>query len=188
MRRFLAVLGALFALVAVTAGVIITADGIHGLTATRLGETRTPVPGKRSIHLESRKYVLFFELAEASLPDDPDGSTGDLRVPALDLTIRRGGDGSPLALHRYGSDLQVSSGGRAARAFATVRVPRAGTYEIRVHSRADGSAPAVVLGRPVAGRVLRLVLGILLLVTGLATAALVAGIAVAGALRRERAG
>ena len=91
----------------------------------------------------------------------------------LELSIRRDGDGPPLPLEDYGGDFEVSSGGRTAKAWRTVEVPREGNYRISAGPEFRAAAPAIVLGRPVSGRVMRLILGIAALLAGLGLGALV---------------
>ena len=69
-----------------------------------------------------------------------------------------------------------------------MRIPSDGRYRIRTTGTPVGDEPAVVLGKPVARRVLRLVLGATLFVAGLAIGLLVVAIAAGLAYRNRRAG
>jgi len=82
-------------------------------------------------------------------------------------------------------NFSVSSGGRYAQAVSTVEPPSAGRYRLRVQGGGDPGDPAVLLGRPVSGRLKPLLMGIVLLATGLAAALFVL---LAGILGRRRAG
>ena len=189
MRRLFLTLGALAALALMAVGAGMLAGAIEDFGATRIGETRTAIPGERTARLEPGKHVVYYEVDEGSVPGSDSGGDGEIAVPAgLPVSIRRDGDGRPLDLDDYGSDFNVSSGGRFAQAAATVEVPEEGSYSIEA-GRVDASPasePAVVLGRPITGRVLRLVVGIAGIVAGLGLAVLVAVVAVALAARRRR--
>ena len=59
-----------------------------------------------------------------------------------------------------------------------MEVPREGRYRISAGPEVRAAAPAIVLGRPVSGRVMRLVLGVAGVLAGLGLGALVAAIAI----------
>jgi len=109
-----------------------------------------------------------------------------IAIPRFLVTIRRGGDGPPLAIEDYDSDFRVESGGRAAQAAATIRIPSDGRYRITASGRPDAADSAVVLGRPVTRRVLRLVLGLAAFLAGLALGTLVIAVAAGLSLRGHR--
>lgn len=169
MRRSLLPTGAISALALLAIGVLLTADAAGSLSETRLGSTRTFVPGTRYVTLDARKYTVFYEIAASS---SDEGSLDDLPVPALEVTIRRNGDEPPLRFEGYSGSFSIYSRGRGARAWRSVEVPEAGRYRIRTAGRAAEPEPAVVLGRPLTRRVLRLIVGIAGIVAGLAVAAL----------------
>lgn len=164
MRWILTALGAIAAGALLAWGIPLAVDAADALSATRLGETRTPVPGALGVKLESGKHTVFYEV-------DEDGS---IEVPRLAIDIRAEGDGAPLELDGFSGDLDLTSGGRHATAIGTVRVPQERRYRIRVTSRVDAESPAVVLGRPITARVVRLLVAIAAIVAGLGMAALVA--------------
>ena len=177
MHRTLLLLGALAAAALTAWGGGLSVDAIDALTGgARIGETRTPVPGQRTVRLEARKYVVYYEV-DSGFTGGVDG-TDDLRIPALEVAIRPAGESEPLPLEGYGGDFEVESGGRMAEAWRTVEVPREGSYRVSAGPELRAAAPAVVLGRPVSGRVTRLVLGVAGVVAGLGLAALVAAIAI----------
>ena len=61
--RTLLLLGALAAAVLTVWGGSLSVDAIDALTGgARIGDTRTPVPGRRTVTLDARKYVLYFEV------------------------------------------------------------------------------------------------------------------------------
>jgi hypothetical protein len=183
-RALAAAIGVVAALGLCVLGGVLTYDAIDSLAdGARQGETRTPIPGSTDVHLDKGKYVVFYEVDASSVPD-----ADSIAVPAFRLSIRRSGDGRALELEDYGSDFTVDSGGRAARAADTVRVPDDGRYRITTSGRPDDADPAVVLGRPVTRRVLRLVLGLATFVAGLALGLLVIAVVTGLALRRRRAG
>lgn len=120
----------------------------------------------RGVELDAGKYTVFYEVE--------DGSQGEeLEVPPLELEIRGRRGGTPLELEGFSGDLDVTSGGRAATAVRTVRLPEDGRYRIRVSGHPDAASPAIVLGRPITGRVVRLLLAIAAIVAGLGLGALV---------------
>jgi hypothetical protein len=95
---------------------------------------------------------------------------------AIAATLSRTHQNGPVRplLLVLGALAAISSGGRAAQAIATVEVPEDGRYEITVTDSADAPSPAVVLGKPITRRILRLVVGIAGSVVGLALLGLVA--------------
>ena len=188
MRKALLALGALIAIGAVAGGAALIVDSIERFSEARIEDSRTVLPGVRDAELDAGKHVLYYEVDADSVVTSGDEVVGDIPVPPLEVTIRRDADGPPLPLRDYGGSFELTGGGRAATAVRTVRVPEDGSYRIRARGR-PGTAvePAVVLGRPVGGRVLRLVLGIALAVLGFALAALVTVLAVVLWLRARRA-
>ena len=179
-RASAAVIGVAAALGLCVWGGTLAYDAIDSLVdGARIGETRTPIPGTTDVELDKGKYVVFYEV-------DASSTAGDDRipVPTLDLGIRRAGDGPPLALKDYGSEFRVESGGRAGQAALTVKIPDKARYRITATGQPDAADPAVVLGRPVTRRVLRLVLGMAAFVAGLALGLLVIVVATASVLRR----
>jgi hypothetical protein len=145
----------------VVAGVLLAAPQFGKLADIRLEETRTELPGARTVQLDARKYVVWIETRGGDLTDF-NGSSAD--VPA---EIRPAGDGVPLPLSDYGGSFTTESGGREGAALATVTPPEAGRYVIAGPSTRMVPNPSVVLGVPTRGAVLRIVLGIVLVVIGL---------------------
>jgi hypothetical protein len=181
-RALATVIGVLVSLALCVWGGVLAYDAVDSLTdGARIGETRTPIPGRTDIDLDEGKHVVFYEVSASSVP-----AAEDIVVPALDLSIRRGGDGRSLELEDYGSEFNVESGGRAAKAAFTVRIPGDGRYRITTSGSADAAQPAVVLGKPVTRRVLRLVLGLAAFVAGLALGILVIAVAAGLAFRDRR--
>lgn len=182
MRPTLLVLGALAGIALAVLGVSIVVDAIRGFDETRIEETRTALPGSRTAELEEGKYVVFYEVADDSVGDVADG---EFPIPALEVSLQRGGSGPALDLDDYSTNFDVSSDGRAARAYATVEVPEAGAYEITAAAGGRASEPAVVLGRPVTGRIFRLITGLAGAAGGLGLVALVCALGIALALRKR---
>jgi hypothetical protein len=159
-------------------------DVVDDWSGARIGATRTPAPGTRDVLLDDVKYVVYFEVDEDSVPSTEDAD--DIRVPAgLDLTVRRGGDGRPLPLEDYATSFRVTSGDRTARAVSTIEVPEEGRYRIRAGAAPGADEPALVLGRPVGRRVLRLGSGIAATAGGFILLAILGVIAVVLAVRRS---
>lgn len=178
MRRMLLPLGALAAAALLLWGITAAIDAAGALSGTRIGATRTSVPGVRDVVLERGRHTLFYEVDESSVEGDGSGDT-EIEVPPLDVVIHRSGDGPPLPLEGYSGSFDVTSGGRAATAVRSVQVPDEGRYRIRVANRVDAGSPAVVLGRPIVGRVLRLLVTIAAALGGLALGGLVVASAIA---------
>ena len=178
MHRTLLLLGGLAAIALTAWSVSLSIDAIDSLTGgARIGDTRTPVPGQRTVTLEARKYVVYYEV-DSGFAGGFDRE-GDVRIPALEVAIRPDRDATPLPLDDYDGSFEVESGGRTAEAWRTVEVPREGPYRISAGPEVRAAAPAIVLGRPVSGRVMRLVLGVAGVLAGLALGGLVAAIAIA---------
>ena len=181
MRPLLLVLGALGAAGLLVWGVARGIDVAGELSSARIGETRTAIPGKRDAVLDSGRYTVFYEVDERS------GGPDEIDVPPVDVAIRSEGDGPRLELEGFSGDLDIASGGRAATAIASVKLPDDGRYRIRASGREEARAPAIVLGRPIGGRVLRLLLAVAAVVAGVGLAALVAVTAIALRAREGRA-
>jgi hypothetical protein len=176
-RPVLLALAALAAFALLAWSIPLAVDAVDALSETRIGDTRTAVPGSHEVELEARKHTVFYEVEEG----------GSIDVPPLEVAIRPEGDRPPLALEDFSGNFDLTSGGRQATAIATVRVPEEGRYRIGVTGRAGDDEPAVVLGRPVLPRILRLLGALAAIVAGLGLAALAAAIAIAIALRASRA-
>lgn len=181
LRHLLLILGALAAIVMTLVGVTTTVDAVGTFSDVRIGDTRTSIPGTKEVELDEGKYVVFYEV-----DDDVTAERGEssLVVPPLDVGIRVPDASRPLDLDDYSGNFNVSTGGREAQAIATVEVPEDGGYEITVSSSADAPAPAVVLGKPITRRILRLGVGITGIVAGLALLALMGALAIAFAVRK----
>jgi hypothetical protein len=146
--RVLAYIGVLL-LFALTAGaVVVGVDAAFDLDRGLLENTRTPVPGSKVVHLEARKYNVFFEAEDLHGDDAPSLL---VRVQGLDV------DAAP-TLKDYSGNFTIS-GSRDATAFATVRIPEAGHYRLVSTGEAPArfQEPEVVLGEPIGGKVGRIV-------------------------------
>ena len=178
-RALLAVMGVLAALALCVLGGTLVYDAIDSLAdGARHGETRTPIPGTTDVELDEGKYVVYYEVDSGTVLD-----ADAIVIPSLDVEIRRAGDGPPLELDDYGSNLTVDSGGRAAKAAFTVGVPADGRY--RISTSGEEGSGSVVLGKPLTRRVLSLVLGGAAFLAGLALGILVVAV-VAGLTIRDR--
>jgi len=180
-RRALLVLGALAGIALTALGAATAAGAVDALGDTRIGDTRITLPGSRSARLDEGKHVVYYEVEEDSV-----GDARDIAVPELQVLVRPEGSRRPLELDDYSAEFDVASGGRAARAVAAVEVPREGDYEITVAARSPAPGSTVVLGRPITGRIARLILGIAGAAGGLGLVALMAALAVARAVRQRR--
>ena len=176
MRRALLLLGAVAAAALLFFGAAAIVREVDRLSDTRIGDTRTRIPGTRTVDLDDGKYVVYYEVA----------GDGSVTIPAEPATIRRDGDGQPLDLESYGASFEVSTGDRTAHAAATIEVEEPGRYRIQTRAAGSGEDPAVVLGRPVTRRVLGLVAGIAAAMAGLGLGVLVVVVAVALRVRERR--
>ncbi len=183
MRHLLLILGALAAVALTVVGVTTTVDAAGSFSDVRIGDTRTAIPGSREVSLDEGKYVVFYEVSGEEVSGDSD----NIYVPPLEVRVQDPGGARTLELDDYTTDFDVSSGGRAAQAIATVEVPEDGRYEITVTDSADAPSPAVVLGKPITRRILRLVVGIAGSVAGLALLGLVGALAIGFAVRGRKA-
>jgi hypothetical protein len=184
--RWAAIITATAAIVLVGLGAALVAAAASSLSETRIGDTRAAVPGGRTVELKHRKYVLFYEVDGDAVADGDGTGPADIPVPPnVAVRIAPAVEGSPaLALDSYSTEFTVESGGRSAVAINTVEVPRAGAYRVQATGPQAESEPAVVLGEPSRGRVLRLVLGIGVL--GVGVLAAITALVLAILLRRRR--
>jgi hypothetical protein len=135
------------------AGLVVVERTIPKLHHTRIGATRTPVPGARDVRLDAGKYVIYYEA----------GTTGDVglaRPRGVSVRIQTP-SAAPLPLRTYGGNFHTGSSNVDARAFLTVEIPRAGNYRIIATGRSSqpivARNPRIVLGEPTGGEILRLV-------------------------------
>ena len=142
------------------AGVAFAVEQSLGFGDALIEGTRTPIPGQRSVHLDGRKYNVFFEARDISNPDRVGNDLSDLERSPLRVRIRAEGSDQPLELGSYSTNFTMS-GSRDSTAFATVRVPRDGRYLISVTSSDDlrYSDPTIALGEPIGRRVVKVVGG-----------------------------
>lgn len=143
-------------------GVVFVFEQALGFDDALIEETRTPIPGKRVVRLEARRYNVFFGAGHISNPDRVGNALDDLEHSPLDIRIRAVGSDRLLQLDSYGGNF-TTGGDRDETAFATVRIPREGLYQVSVTSSADlpYSSPAIALGEPIGRRVVRLVGGVI---------------------------
>lgn len=154
-RRLTWVAGVVLLLAALAGGLVAALRTIPDLRHTRIGATRTPVPGSRDAELGAGKYVVYYAAGTT-------GGAGLARPRGVQVRIAAPGQ-PPLPLRPYSGNFHIGSSHVDARAFLTVRVPRAGRYRIVTSGHSDqpinASAPRIVLGVPTGGRILRLVGG-----------------------------
>jgi hypothetical protein len=135
------------------AGLVVVKRTIPKLHHTRIGATRTPVPGVRDVRLDAGKYVVYYEAGTT-------GGIGLARPRGVSVRIDMP-PGTPLPLRAYAGNFHTGTSNVDARAFLTVEIPRAGNYRIIATGRSSqpvvASSPRIVLGEPTGGKVLRLV-------------------------------
>lgn len=172
--RALPYLGVLFLWALTAAGVVFVVDRSLGFGDALIEGTRTPVPGERTLHLDGRKYNLFFEARDIASPDRLGDRLSELERSPLQIRIREQGSDRVLELKSYSSDFTTSTSSRDSTAFATVRIPHDGDYRVSVSSSDDlpYSDPTIALGEPIGGRVASIVgaaiLAVLAFIGGLA--------------------
>ena len=118
------------------AGVVFVIEQSLGFDDALIEGTRTPIPGQRTVHLDARKYNLFFEARDIPNPDRVGDDLSDLETSPLRVRIRAEGSDRVLALGHYSGSFTMS-GDRDSTAFATVRVPSSGRYRVSVTSSED---------------------------------------------------
>jgi hypothetical protein len=140
--------------VCLAAGLVVVERTSPKLHHTRIGATRTPVPGARDVRLDAGKYVIYYEAGTTG------GNIGLARPRGVSVRIETPSR-APLPLRTYGGNFHTGSSYVDARAFLTVEIPRAGNYRIIAAGRSSqsivASSPRIVLGEPTGGKVLRLV-------------------------------
>jgi hypothetical protein len=136
------------------AGLVVVKRTIPKLHHTRIGATRTPVPGARDVRLDAGKYVIYYEAGTTG------GDIGLARPRGVSVRIQTP-SAAPLPLRTYGGNFHTGSSHVDARAFMTVEIPRAGNYRIIATGRSSqpivARSPRIVLGEPTGGKILRLV-------------------------------
>lgn len=123
-------------LVVMAAAAAVAIGRLDALADIRLEQTRTQIPGSRTVHLDAGKYVVWNEA-----PTQTAAQNSSYRIE-----IRPAG-GTPLRLGDYGGSFDIDYGGQAASASATVQIPRSGRYEIAGDPGPTRGA-SVVLGKP----------------------------------------
>jgi hypothetical protein len=138
------------------AGLVVVKSTIPRLHHTRIGATRTPVPGARDVKLDAGKYVIYYEAGTTG------GDIGLARPRGVSVRIETPSPAPlPLPLRTYGANFHTGSSKVDARAFLTVEIPRAGNYRIIATGRSSepivARSPRIVLGEPTGGKILQLV-------------------------------
>ena len=171
-RRTLLILAALL-----VGGGILAVSQISQLRDTRIGATRTTVPGSTDAALSGGRYVLYYESA---------GAGRNLATPQLSVTIAPVTGAAHVTIKPYGGADFLDRLGFDGRALFNVELPRAAVYRITV----TGTPPAeqagaadIVLGAPVGHKVQVLIIGGLIAVVALLVLAASFGSAIT---RRDR--
>ena len=107
---------------------------------------RVPAPGTRTVQLEERRYVVYFE--------GPGADEGT--VPPVQVAVADARSGRRLPIAGYEDELTYSLGGHDGTAQGTLTPPRAGRYVVTARTGRPASAQlGVALGPSLAGRVVR---------------------------------
>jgi hypothetical protein len=132
------------------AGLVVVKRTIPKLHHTRIGATRTPVPGARDVRLDAGKYVIYYEAGTT-------GGIGLARPRGVSVRIETPSP-APLPLRTYDGNFHTGSPHVDALAFLTVEIPRAGNYRIIATGRSSqpivARNPRIVLGEPTGGKIL----------------------------------
>ena len=102
-----------------------------------------PAPGRATVELEARKYVIYVE-----------GPNADEVVPPLDIGVSDARTERRVPLRDYSSELTYSFD-TSGSAYATITPPRAGRYDVRVRSGtlSEGSGFQLAIGESIGGRI-----------------------------------
>ena len=160
--RALPYIGVIILWAVTVAGVAFAVEQAFEFDDALLEGTRTPIPGKRVVDLEARRYNVFFEAPDISNPDRVGDLLDDPETSPVRIRVREEGTERLLPLKGYGGTFTVS-GGRDSTAIASFEVPKDGRYQLTVTSSTDlpYSNPTVALGEPIGRRVIRLVAGVI---------------------------
>lgn len=123
-------------LIVIVVAVAVTASQLDALGDIRLEQTRTKLPGSRTVELDEGKYVVWNEA-----PNQDAAQRSSFRI-----VIRPVG-GAPIELDDYDGSFDIDYGGQAASASATVQIPHDGRYEISGDPGSTREA-SIVLGKP----------------------------------------
>jgi hypothetical protein len=168
-------IGAGLVLAAVAAAILWAVLSFVGITNTVDDFLRVPAPGAQPVQLEARKYIVYLE--------GPGADEGT--VPPLQFSIADARNERPLQVSHYAGSLTYSFGGHSGTAAGTITPPRAGAYLVSARSEFDASAGlGVALGDSIGGKIVRTIVGALLIGALLAIAGI--GLIAATAVRRNR--
>lgn len=108
---------------------------------------RVNVPGRSTVHLRARKYVLYAE-----------GPGADEAPPAVQIAVLDPRTERPLSIAPYGATVTYSFH-TTGSAVATVTPPSEGDYVLSARGLSEGSGYSVAVGDSIAGRIVRVVVG-----------------------------
>lgn len=142
------------------------ADGIDSFE-------RVAIPGRETLALEARKYVVYIEGARAA------ETPPQVEVAVVDSETRR-----RLPIEPYAASATYMVDGTAGSAIATVTPPHAGDYVLHTGGQGASTGYEIAIGDSIAGRIVRTVLVpfVLAAVLGIPGIALI----VVTAVRRSR--
>jgi hypothetical protein len=148
--------------------------GLHALASTIDDFQRLPAPGTHEITLPASKQVLYDE--------QPGGRTTAHELFVIELSDAA--SGAPVPLHRYSASLSYSIHGKAGTAWYSVTAAHAGRYRIKVQAP-ESPGRRVAIGPSVSGRIVRTLVGTLVLGFGVAGGGLL--LMIVTAIRRRAA-
>jgi hypothetical protein len=129
---------------------------------------RMPAPGTAELVLDGGPQTIYLEATGDA------GAAGDVTVTAV--------DGTAVPTSDYFGDVQYDApDGSVGRAFATIAVPAAGTYQVAVH----GLSGTIAIGPAVTSSMIASAMGAMFLALGSLTVGV--GIVIVTAIRRSKA-
>lgn len=169
-------IGGAVCVAAVAAAILWLVTGLVGFANAVDDLQRVPVPGGGVVELGSGRHAIYYE-----------SSAGEhARVPPLRIALRPVDGGPAVTVGAYSGSVTYSIGGHAGRSLAGFEIASPGRYRLTVAGpSAPPSGAALAVGRGLGGRLVRAIVGAIVIFFG--------GILLAGAMiaftatRRSRA-
>jgi len=124
-------------------GVIVTARAVSHRVETF---QRVGVPGTASLRFDAPgSYTIYYEAAGVG-----DEATTGVTLPPVHLTVSRVETGGVVPLGRYRGSFNYNIAGHEGFAVATLRVERAGRYQLRADATIEPGIAQIAVGRSLA--------------------------------------
>jgi hypothetical protein len=143
-------IGGVLVFLGVAAAILWGVLGFRGVVNTVDDFQRVEIPGSGKVRLEARKYIVYVE-----------GPGADENVPGVRVQITDERTERPLTLSSYSGSL-VYSFNQDGSAQATVTAPRAGDYRVLTAGTDPGDGFSIALGESIGGKIVKAVVGALL--------------------------